>query len=179
MNLAEISFPVFKLRDRKPEIAGTVTYYINENFNKDSAEYTKCIYFVDDTSLAEPTLSQRRLRLETEGVPLLKITVAIYFIADLIKSTKSTTWWIDSMGKVFQYKKTKKAKLVFLPVENIYPLPGLGAVIQVQGVPQRFKVLFMPGANEAKYAGVLELGPAQKILYGLYANYHNTTWRLV
>lgn len=178
MNLSEISFPVFKLRNRPPETSGTVSYYISERFNQDNAEYKKTVYIVDDTSIDEPTLSRRRLVLMQQGVKLLKISAAIYFLADLIKQSTSTQYWIDSTGKIFKYKKTTRAKLKFYRVEAIYPIKGLGAVIQVQNLPQRFKVLFYP-SQELTWAGVLEWDHGQRVLYGLYPTQHNETWRLV
>jgi hypothetical protein len=179
MNLAEISFPVFKLRSTPPETQEGVSYYVSETFNKDTAEYSKKVRFVDDTTIDKPTLSLRRLAMQQQGIELLPISTAIYFLADLVKQSNRKVWWIDSVGKIFCYKKTQKARLKFYPVEQIYPLPGLGAVVVVKGVAQRFKVLFAPRANEAKWAGILEWQLGQKILYGLYPVQHKETWRLI
>jgi len=86
-------------------------------------------------------------------------------------------WFIDSVGRVFQYKKTTRAKLRFYKVKTVLPVNGIGAVIEVEGLPQRFKVLYRPVDNHA-WAGVLEFSGI-KFLYGLYDQYYKETWRLV
>jgi hypothetical protein len=54
---------------------------------------------------------------------------------------------------------------------------GIGAVIEVDGLPQRFKVLFRPIHNNS-WAGILEINKL-KFLYGLYDKQHAETWRMI
>lgn len=177
IQLQEISFPVFKLTTRKPLEFEGLLYYKAESINKDTAEYKSNIYIIDDKTIELPTLSRRRLELKTNGVKLYSINKAVYFLADLIKISKPGLWWIDSNGKVFEYKKTTKAKLRYYKIQNWFPVPGLGAVIQVEGIPQRFKTIFRPSATET-WCAVLEFDRI-KILYGFYDKKYPDTWRLV
>jgi hypothetical protein len=113
----------------------------------------------------------------TDGVPLFPIRQAIYFLGDLLKLAKPTTWFIDSQGQLFQHKKSTRAKLVVKKIKNVFPTTGLGAVIELEDIPQRFKTTFKPDAD-AQYAAVLKTGLTY-IFYGLYADKPAESWRLI
>jgi hypothetical protein len=168
MKLSEISFPVFRLTNRKPDEIDGVVFYQTESFNADTAQLTTRIRIIDDKTLPFDHLSRRRLALK--GIPsvsLYPINKAVYFLADLIKLAKNGYWWIDSLGRTFEYKKHKFGKVTFHKIEAAYALPGMGAVIALEGVPNRFKVLFRP-SELVRYGGILHIGPGERILYGLY-----------
>lgn len=175
MNLAEISFPVFKLKDTRPLTHEGLVYYKNESFDLDTAEEITRIKVVDDQNIPAATLGRRRLQLRARGVRLHKIKTTVYFLGDLIKLAKSKTWWIDSSGKLFQYKKTTSAKLHCKKISKIFPLKGLGVVVELEGSHTRYKTIFRPKPEEV-YAGVLESGTTS-ILYGFYTEPFKTTWR--
>ena len=175
--MTEISWPVFQLTSRVPQTENGVTFYATESYNRDTAEYTQRIRVIDDKKLPGDTLSRRRLQLQQTAADVYKIKRAIYFVGDFIKLATTKMWFIDSVGRVFQYKKTTRAKLRFYKVKNIFPVSGIGAVIEVEGLPQRFKVLYRPVDNHA-WAGVLEFAGI-KFLYGLYDQCYKETWRLV
>jgi hypothetical protein len=175
MNLAEISFPVFKLKDTKPLVEDGLVYYKNESYNLDTAEEIVKIKVIDDQNLPQPTLGRRRLQLTEHKVKLHKIKTAVYFLGDLIKLAKANTWWIDNTGKLFQYKKSARAKLQCKKISKIFPLKGLGVVIELEGSHTRYKTIFRPKPEEV-YAGVLESGKTS-VLYGFYTQPFKTTWR--
>jgi hypothetical protein len=177
ITLTEISFPVFQLTNRQPLETDGVVYYITESFNKDNAVHTQNIRFIDDKTLPFETLSLRRLHIAKAKGSLYPIRRAIYFLGDFIKLAKKHLWFIDSKGQYFQYQKTTRAKLQFYKIENIFPIATGGAVVQVQGLPQRFKVLFKPDST-IKWAGIIEFKKL-KILYGLYADNQPTSWRMI
>lgn len=177
ITLTEINWPVFQLTSRTPITENGVTYYITESYNKDNNTYKENKRIIDDKNIKEPTLSRRRLRLEVQKANLYKIKKAIYFIGDFIKLASPKTWFIDSSGRVFQYKKTTRAKLRFYKVKNIFPVAGIGAVVEVHGLPQRFKVLFRP-VDHNMWAGVLEINGLH-FMYGIYDQQYKETWRLV
>lgn len=177
MNLTEIVWPVFRLGLKKPMVDGNVACYITQTQNKDTAEYATSISIIDDKSIEKSTLSARRLRLAASGVKLYTIRSAIYFVADLIKLNISGTWFIDNSGRIFQYKRNKRAKLRFFKIKQILPAQGMGAIVELEGLPSRFKCLYRPLPGQL-YAGVLQLGMSS-MLYGFFDEKHKDTYRKV
>jgi hypothetical protein len=176
MLLQEISFPVFRLGEKRPTIDAGVTFFMAEYSDKDSAKYSSNYRIVDDKNIDKPTLGLRRLML-AQKVSLFPIGSAIYFLADLIKLAKSTTWFVDNTGQVFQHKKSTRAKLTTKKIKQVLPASTLGCVIEVDGLSQRFKSMQPPQAYQ-KYAGLLEISGGH-ILYGFYETQIKDTWRLV
>jgi hypothetical protein len=172
MNLSEISFPVFKLRKQRPEVEDGAVYY--EGVNQEGEPYQS---LVDDTRLPQETLGRRRLMLALQEKPLAKLSAAIYFLGDLIKVGTAGVWFIDNSGKLFEYKKQRVAKLTFHKIERLIPISSGGLIVLVMGIPTRFKTLFNPPAFNFKYAGILELSSKAFILYGLYEEKPEDTWR--
>jgi hypothetical protein len=175
MNLLEISWPVFRLGEHKPTQENNLIYYSKEYVDKESLVTKVGLRIVDDKLLPGATLGLRRLAVV--DAKLFPIRQAIYFLGDLIKIAKQTTWFIDNVGKIFQYKKTSRAKLAAHKITKVLPLDGMGAIIEVQGLPQRFKCMFAP-KPEQYYAGILRWGLGY-ILYGFYNEAFKSTYRLV
>jgi hypothetical protein len=173
----EISFPVFKLPGGRPLEEAGVLYYVQEYRNTETDDLQSTTAVVDNKNIAGDSLSLRRLKLATQGTRLYRINLAVYFLGDLIKLAKSKTWWIDSQGKLFEYKKTTGAKLKFYRLEKCFTTQGMGAVIQVCGLPQRFKTMFIPTQQDT-WCGILEWNNI-KIFYGFYAEQHKETWRMI
>lgn len=147
-----------------------------EYSDKDSAQLSSNYRIVDDKSVDKPTLGLRRLALS--GKKLFPIGSAIYFLSDIIKLAKSTTWFVDSTGHVFQHKKSTRAKLTAKRIKQVLPAQSLGCVIEVEDLAQRFKCMKAPESHE-KYAVVLEIGINQYLLYGFCEQPIKPTWRLV
>ena len=177
MNLEKIVWPVFRLGEREPQQDNGVIYYATEYTDLDTSENTGTLRIVDDTNIEAPTLSRRRLELLVQEVQLFPIRQAIYFLGDLLKIAKNTTWFIDSTGILFQYSKTRRARIVVRRITKVLPTEGLGAVIEVEGIAHRFKTVFKPDAD-AQYAAVLQCGLSY-IFYGLYKDKPNESWRMV
>jgi hypothetical protein len=175
MNLLEISWPVFRLGEHKPTQEDNLIYYSKEYVDKESLATRVGLRIVDDKLLPGATLGLRRLVVV--DAKLFPIRQAIYFLGDLIKIAKQTTWFIDNTGKIFQYRKTSRAKLGAHKITKVLPLDGMGAIIEVQGLPQRFKCMFAP-KPEQYYAGILRWGLGY-ILYGFYNEPFKSTYRLV
>jgi hypothetical protein len=182
MNLSEINYPVFKLRDSEPLKHGTLKYYLFENYvdNEDGEIVSNNqIRLVDDLAIEHESLGMRRLILKNEGYDLLKLNRAIYFLGDLIKIADTKTWFIDNSGKVFNYRKDTRTKLSFHKVTKLLRIPTGGVIVEAHGVPQRMKALFAPIIpRDQLHVGVLHLGMS-KILYGFYSEKHTDTWRKV
>lgn len=168
MNLSEIVWPVYRLGEHQPSYEKEVLFYSKEYIDKKSGATRIGLRIVDDLNIPGDTFGQRRLILKykTPSINVFPIKSAVYFLADLIKLAKRTTWFIDNSGKIFQYKKTTRAKLTAHKVTKIFPLDGMGAIIEVQGIQQRFKCMYSPKPEQA-YAGILRWGLGY-ILYGFY-----------
>lgn len=167
MKLQEISWPVFKLKEYRPEEEDGILFYPDLNGEK---------RIVDDRNLPQDSLVGRRLSLLVKGVKIYNPKFSIFFLGDLIKIAKPTTWFIDSNGKIFQYKKTQFAKLVFRKITNIIRSVGC-TLIEAENSPARFKCLFPPKLEE-KYLGVLKMGK-EEILYGFFKEKYTPTRRKV
>lgn len=174
--MKDLVWPVFRLGEKKPVTEAGRVFYSSEYADIDTAETVRNIRLVDDTSVAKPTLGLRRLQLK-ELNNLYPISTALYFLADLIKLAKSTTWFIDNSGKVFQYKKQARAKLRTHKIKQVLPADGLGCVIEVEGLVFRFKSIIRPQEWE-RYAAVLYINGGY-MLYGYYEYPAKDTWRLV
>jgi len=176
IDLSNISFPIYRVGPDKPTVDENVIFYLQ---GKDT-EYSDAQYrikIIDDKNRPEPTLAQRRLALRAEGASLAKLSKAIFFIGDFIKLAKSGTWFIDREGTLFTYKKSRRVKLVFRKIAKVTKLQAGGAIIEVQGVHSRFKVLFAP-THEQTHAGLLITGNSH-ILYGLYDQQYDDTTRMI
>lgn len=176
IKLQTINWPVFRLGERRPEQRDGVVFYLSEYSDKDTNEYTHSYRIVDDKTVQKTTLGLRRLVLKDQ-VALFPIGSAIYFLADLIKLAKATTWFIDSHGQVFQHKKFKRAKLTTKRIKQVLPAQGLGCVLEIEGLASRFKSIRRPSESET-YATLLEVSGGY-ILYGLTDKVLKDTWRLV
>jgi hypothetical protein len=142
---------------------GVVLYY--RQYVLDD-EIKETYHIIDDTTIDKPTLALRRIELLKMQVKLQKLGKATFFLADFIKLASRNTWFIDSSGLVFQYKKHRSAKLTFKKVKRVIPIKTGGAIIEVEGIPSRFKTLYVPDANN-RYAGLIVDGMGY-ILYGMY-----------
>lgn len=176
ISLTDIVYPVFKIGTERPLFEEGVVLYIY-HYRLDDGSYRTKYSIIDDRTLEGDTLAKRRIHLVKTGVKIKKLSRAVFFLGDFIKVAKAGTWMIDSAGNVFQYKKTKSVKLVYKPIKQIIPIKSGGAIIEVQGIPSRFKCLYKP-ANNIKYAGVIEHGMSY-ILYDLSVEQFDSTRRML
>lgn len=175
--MKEISFPVFKIGATAIiKVKDTIKYTYNEYLLADGITLRQNVAILDDTAIDKPTLGLRRLVLKAQGVPLVRLSRAIYFISDIV--AKPSALYIDSNGKLFRYKRTKRVPLVFKKIVKMLPnQSGLGSIVEVENIPSRFKTL-VHASKVYKYAGLLEaLGGY--ILYGLYTEKHDNTVRKI
>ena len=168
---------MFRLGEHEPRQESGVVYYYTHYVDELNSE-TATVRVVDDASIPGATLGMRRLRLKADPkVTLFTVRTAIYFLADLVKLAKSTTWFIDNSGRVFHYEKTTRAKLTTRKIKQVLPAAGLGCVFELQGLSSRFKAMQRPGENQ-HYARVLQLGMAH-IFYGFCDAHKPDSWRMV
>lgn len=156
-------------------VEGLAFYHLElEDAQGNIKEYYRVL---DDKNIKGDTLGQRRLLLASKKVPLTKLTNAVFFLGDLIKLSSRNKWFIDSLGNIFEYKKSNRCKLVFRKIQKIIPIPTGGAILEIEGFPNRFKTLHSPLPGEI-YAGILLYGKAP-ILYGVFDQKYDDTWRAI
>lgn len=167
---------MYRLGEKRPTIEDNKVFYRAEYTDIDTAEVRTNIRMVDDKNISKDTLGLRRLILG-QSESLFPIGSAVYFLVDLIKLAKSTTWFIDSHGKVFQHKKIKRAKLRTHKITQVLPVSGIGCVLEVDSLVFRFKSMKSPEPWQ-QYAGVLYVDGGH-MLYGYYEYPIKDTWRMV
>jgi hypothetical protein len=179
MNLSEILFPVYRLTKDKPSLDGGILFYGRDRVSETEVGeivITPTFQVVDDITIQGATLAARRLRLKALGIPLFKLSRAVFFLGDFIKISAPNMWFIDSEGKIFTHVKTTRANLVCQKLLQVIRIPSGGAIVETETL-QRYKMLFIP-ADTAKYAGILITGKSQ-ILYGVYDEPFDDTWRMI
>lgn len=176
MELKSITWPVYWLGNLELKKEGTSIYVENEYLNTETLETHISKLIIDDGSVVGDSLGKRRLKLY-RTCTLFPINKTIYFLGDLIKLATSKTWFIDNQGNTFTYRKTTRAKLTCHKIKNILPAIGMGAVLEVEGIPQRFKVIYRP-FNDESYVGVLTTNNSY-ILYGLYKEPFKNSYRKI
>ena len=168
---------MYKLGDKPPLQDGGLVYYHTE-YVSETNDASLTLRIVDDKSVAQPTLGLRRLRLGLDkSVTLFPIRTTIYLLADLIKLAKASAWFIDNSGRVFQYKKQTRAKLTTHKIKQVLPAQGIGCVLEIEGLVQRFKSLHHPSEYQ-QYAVLLYINKSY-LFYGLSETSLKPSWRLV
>jgi hypothetical protein len=179
IQLPEIVWPVFRLKEEQPHQKDGVVFYYYESI-KDTDEalvHRQSIKIVDDKNIPGATLGIRRMQFLDSETKLFPIRTAIYFLADLIKLAKTTTWFIDTTGRVFQYKKSHRAKLQSFKLKKIVPSCGMGCVVELESKANRFKSMVYPQPEQA-YAVVATFNRIE-LLYGFSETPIKPTWRMV
>lgn len=172
MNLNDITFPVYLLGKTKPHYENGVWYYlyVKQVYDGDNEEVKLVL---DDQNVPHTTLSRRRLVLQTK-LNLYKLKTAVFFFSDLVKLSVGSTWWIDSVGKVFEYKKTRRVPLVYKRVKTFIKAETGGWLVEVEGVTERFKIMYAPNPDQ-KWAALLRVG-INYLMWGLSdQKYKDTT----
>lgn len=176
ISIGNIAFPVFKLGAVAPTIEDKVSFFlIGKDIEYSDAEYRMLI--LDDKNRPEPSFALRRLALQSEGITLYKLNKAVFFIADLVKLARGTTWFVDKDGQIFDYQKSMRCKLVFKKISRVTPIATGGAIIEVAGESTRFKTLHRP-SPEMTVAGLLLIKNSY-VLYGLYDRLYDNTTRMI
>jgi hypothetical protein len=173
--LSEIFYPVFLLGANKPQQDSGVVYYYYEK--EVEGEVQALLRIVDDKNLPQETLALRRMQLALKEEKLHKISKAIFFLGDLVKIANGQNWFIDSKGKVFNYKKETRAHLKFYRIAKLMRMNSGGVIVEAEGILTRFKSLYPP-QNGEKYVGLLHFGKSI-VLYGFYDQLYDETWRNV
>jgi len=152
MKLSEISFPVYPLRRHRRIFEGSKGVVFIET---DLGE----IAILDDTSL-EGTFNQRRLRLslqlKTKDFRLYPLPKSYSTLGTMLRNRvkDNAKKYIDSTGKVFEYKPSKFYRLKYLKIIEKYVVKGKCAIILLDTINTPFKISSLP-PDKFMWAGVL------------------------
>lgn len=176
MKLSEIAWPVYKVGLHPPTIEDGVVFYFTIK-REDDKSITPSVKIIDDRNITGDKLSLRRLRISGTGAKLHKLQHAIFFPGDLLKLATPKMWFIDSLGKLFNYKKSKIVPLIFKKILITHRTPS-ASLVEIQDIPGRYMCLYPPNTEE-KYAGVLKVDKHSYILYGFFKELHKDTVRKI
>ncbi len=165
------------LGTEKPLVEDNVTFILKEYFDPDTNVKELNLQIIDDKNVPGNTLASRRIYLLNQGVKVKKLTKAVFFLGDLIKISNLRTWFIDSNGKLFQYKKDTSVPLIFKKIKRFINIPSGGSILEIEDIPGRFKTLHNIAETD-RYAGLLKYGQSH-ILYGVYRDKHKDTRRML
>ena len=178
MQLTEIHFPVFRLLKQRPQTVADMSMYENTYLDLNTAnEYTHS-KIIDDTSIDKPDLATRRLHLESRGYKLYPLKLCAFFLHDFLKLAGHGYWFIDSSGKIFKYRKTRSVPLRFYKVSKVIPSPSMGSIIEVEGIPSRYKTMTFLHDSYNKWAGFLWVDGAP-LFYGVFDQQYRNTHRMI
>lgn len=177
IGLANLYWPIYRIGRSKPIVDDKVSYFLFAKPTETDALSYK-ILFLDDRSINNPSLGARRLVLESAGNSLFKLKTAVFFLSDLIKLAQPNVWFIDSVGTLFQYTKTRRVALVYKKIAKIIPINTGGCIVEVDGVAERFKSYRMPELSSTPYAGLLQDNHSH-VLYGFYDKQYKNTNRMI
>ena len=170
----QISFPVYRIsKYYKVQREGNILYTSTEYVDAEG-HVTYRLRILDDKNIDAPTLGLRRAKIASGGTRLLRLPKAYFFLGDIIKDGNSN--FIDSNGLLFTYVKTRTVPLLFKRIVKRFPV-GLGTIIELEGIPTRFKTLYSVQPNEY-WAGVLKIGSSY-VLYGVYTEPFKTKSRKI
>lgn len=176
LNFSNIAFPVYRVGVKEPQHDNGVSFFLlGTDTTESTAEYKLLV--LDDKSVPGADLATRRLELRRRGAELYALNMAVFFIGDLVKLAKTKTWFVDSTGQFFQYKKSRRVPLIFRRITRVTRIQTGGGIIEVEGFSQRFKTLFAPTAEQT-HAGILLIDKTV-VLYGLYDAAYDDTIRAV
>lgn len=174
--LDKIVFPVFVIGKEDPIIEDGASYFYYIKVVKEGDDEDKILY-IDDKKCPGSNLARRRLWMKTNGRALKKLKRALFYFHDLVKVAKGATWFIDSNGLIFKYKKTLRLPIEYKKVKKvIHSGPGV-VLVELEGVATRFKILYAPNPTQ-KYAGVLRMSMGY-ILYGFFEEPGPSTWKMI
>ena len=172
MELHNLQFPVYEIGTDTP-IEEDDMLYIERINDKGESD----VFIIDDKSVPGESLAMRRLIMASREARLKPLSTAIFFIADLVKYSNPSKWFVDSDGKHFRYVKTTFYPLVCRKITKVKEIPTGGALIEVEGISSRFKTLHTPDPRNT-HAGLILIGKGT-VLYGLYPGPFQDTRRKV
>jgi hypothetical protein len=145
----EIDYPIYKLPERYNYINrdGLLLAVCKTSFKE---------YIVDNKNLDFKTMSRRRLSIDTNILPLLKIKLAIFDVISLIK--QGTGNYIDSNGYLFRYKTSVKAAIKYYDISKLKEqVEGVGFTFFLKEINRLFQVNSSEEVIFSNYVGIIEM----------------------
>lgn len=172
MKLNEIVWPVYQIRTHDKLWEDNGIMYI------DTYSYN---YIIDNKNLKGDTLGQRRVRINKEVLldrKLYPLNKAYYTLREIIVNRHQSKVYIDSLGNLLRYKKSRVAKLIYRKIEKI-EVTRSGMLVHCEGIySPRYLDFIHPIYLNKKYIGLLHIDN-DYIVYEFSDELKNTTWRKV
>lgn len=160
--LKDIEFPIFAVSNNgKLYSENSILYYETPDGK---------IYTVDNKNL-EGSFAKRRLQIPKDK--RYKFPKTIFNFQGLLKVNYKT--FVDSNGKAFTYKKTKRLKLIYRKVREVQPIEGKGYLVYVVGISYGF-LLSASVYHREKYLGLLSINNGY-IVYEATDERKKDTWK--
>ena len=129
---------------------------------------------LDNKNLTGDTLAARRLRIKEDKYNL---SDAIFTFSQLLKYYKPGAKYIDHLGYIFTYRKTKKANLIYREILHVDYIIGRGLLLTVEGVSM--PIAIPASSNIEGYVGLLEYNGGY-LLYDMPSKVKKKdTWRKI
>ena len=159
-NVHLIKFPAFKLPSSNWHVQDGLVYLDNQ--------------ILDDTNAPGETLGQRRLHTPLKGLQPLKKSVTS--VLGIIKEPSGTAY-IDNMGKIFIYSKTRMARLRSYKIKKV-DRKITHSLLWCAGVSYPFHIP-RPPTPQLTWANVLHLGKDPWVLYSYSEGRIKNTYRKI
>lgn len=164
MKLADISFPVFCIKDYEKIIQEDKILYI---------EIDEIKKVVDNKFLAGKTLGERRLKIPKDIRYNLKFSLIDFH--QLLKS--KCKLFIDSNGTLVNYKKSYRANLTYHRIAKAKPIENIGFVIYLEDLPIILEISASV-YNYQNYVGLLQYNRGY-LIYEFCDIKKSKTWRMI
>lgn len=164
LNLFDIEFPIYSI---------TKTYKrIWEDMNVLYIETPYRIYILDNKNIEGDTVGKRRIKLNNSE--LYRPRKVYYNIEQFLHSKDNI--YMDSLGRVFRYKKTKSVPLKYHKIKDINRLDTGECILTLDIIfPQKVNCRI---AYSIQYVGVLHTSYGY-ILYSFEEDYKKDTRRKI
>jgi len=129
LNLFDIQFPIYSITKiyKRVWIEMNVTYIETESG----------IYVLDNKNVQGDTLGKRRLKIKNDVYTLYKPRKVFYNMSQLLNGKESI--FIDTIGVVFKYKKTKMVPLKYHKVESITEAEDGECILEIPKLNYSYK----------------------------------------
>ena len=147
IKLDELVFPIYKFRGYKTLKKTNGILEISTHWND---------YIVDNTNLRGKTLGERRRGIKTGEIYPFK--TFHNSPRDLIFNAKTGDTFIDTLGKLFKYTKTKRCEVFCKKLKNIVKTDNGKSILFIEDFPTVFVVPSLAIPRRTRYVNLVKYG---------------------
>lgn len=170
MLVNNITWPLYHIRTYREVWREGGILYLLTDWNR---------YIVDNTNLSGDTLGKRRIQLKTtflEDDKIYPLKDIFYSLGDILKHKHQSKLYIDSKGKLINWKKKHRRDLLYRKVINI-EVHSNTLLCYCENIFKPIVVPYIP-VIMPKYLGLVKIhGDYQ--LYELSCESKKDTWRKI